>query len=329
MPLVRERTGRRWAGASRLAGRLRARRSGGRRPRPDPGRGGGGRGHRRTALVLALALLGGVVALGARRAAVTADARGRLAHELRTQLRVRTDDLDATESRVDALRASVAAERGERRRVAAEQARAATDVATLGPAGGWAAVTGAGVRITIANRLGGGSGAADPRVPGADPHASGADPSGSAAGPRGSTAGSGAGPGGPAGSTPDSSGPALSAPAGGRIQDHDLADLVNVLWIAGAEAVAVNGVRLTALSAIRSAGDVVLVGFVAVLAPYVIEAVGDPAALARHTDESAVVDRLRHRPNSPVTSLTVTRASTLTLPAAAAPVLRNARRSGS
>ncbi len=266
--------------------------------------------------------MGGVVALGARRAALTADARGRLAQELRTQLRVRTDDLDATEGRVDTLLPGASAGRGERRRAAAEQARAAADVAALGPAGGWAAVTGAGVRITIANRLGGGSGAANPRVPGADPHAAQPGPSAAAATTDSDASGSVSAP-------PVSAAPVGSAPGSGRIQDHDLADLVNVLWIAGAEAIAVNGVRLTALSAIRSAGDVVLVGFVAVLAPYVVEAVGDPAVLARRTEQSAVVDRLRHQPNSPVTALTVASANNLTLPAAAAPVLRNARRSGS
>ncbi|MCL9797570.1 DUF881 domain-containing protein, partial [Frankia sp. AgKG'84/4] len=218
------------------------------------------------------------------------------------------------------------------------------------------AVTGAGVRITIANRLGGGSGAADPRVPGADPHAArtgpsattaagsdaagsdaagsdaaGSDAAGSDAAGSASAAPASAAPASaaPASAAPVSAGSAGSAPGSGRIQDHDLADLVNVLWIAGAEAIAVNGVRLTALSAIRSAGDVVLVGFVAVLAPYVVEAVGDPAALARRTEQSAVVDRLRHQPNSPVTALTVAGEKNLTLPAAAAPVLRNARRSGS
>jgi uncharacterized protein YlxW (UPF0749 family) len=252
------------------------------------------------ALAIALVVLGGVVALGARRAAVTADARSRLTQALRTQLRAHAADLAETEDRVGELRAGVAARRAERRRAAADQAHAAADVATLGPAGGWAAVGGPGVRITLTNRLGGGSGSADPRESGA----------------------------GPLGSRPP--GAADPGPAGsGRIQDHDLADLVNVLWMAGAEAVAVNNVRLTALSAIRSAGDVILVGFVPVLAPYAVEAVGDPAALARRMEQSAVVDRLRHRPSSPVTSLTVAAVANLTLPAAPAPVLRNARRSGS
>jgi len=65
----------------------------------------------------------------------------------------------------------------------------------------------------------------------------------------------------------------------GRVTDRDLQQLVNGLWAAGAEAVAVNGVRLSARTAIRAAGDAILVDFRPVLSPYVIEAVGDPRTL--------------------------------------------------
>ena len=43
--------------------------------------------------------------------------------------------------------------------------------------------------------------------------------------------------------------------------DRDLQVIVNGLWAAGAEAIAVNGQRLTACSAIRSAGEAILVDF--------------------------------------------------------------------
>ncbi|WP_163547671.1 DUF881 domain-containing protein [Candidatus Frankia nodulisporulans] len=112
------------------------------------------------------------------------------------------------------------------------------------------------------------------------------------------------------------------------ITDHDVADLVNVLWIAGAEAISVNQVRLTALSAIRAAANVILVGLLPVTAPYVIEALGDAGELGTRLERSAVVDRLRNQPDSPATALTVTRPATMTLPAAPLPVLRNVRRTG-
>lgn len=64
-----------------------------------------------------------------------------------------------------------------------------------------------------------------------------------------------------------------------RVQDIDLQVLVNGLWAAGAEAVAVNGQRLTATSAIRSAGDAVLVDMVALSSPYTVDAIGNAGRL--------------------------------------------------
>lgn len=65
----------------------------------------------------------------------------------------------------------------------------------------------------------------------------------------------------------------------GRVMDRDLQIVVNGLWAAGAEAIAINGERLTALSAIRSAGQAILVDFRPLSPPYVIDAVGDPKTL--------------------------------------------------
>lgn len=68
-------------------------------------------------------------------------------------------------------------------------------------------------------------------------------------------------------------------PVDGRVQDRDLQDLVNGLWAAGAEAVSINGIRLTALTAIRSAGEAILVDFRLLSPPYVVRAIGDPDRL--------------------------------------------------
>ena len=70
------------------------------------------------------------------------------------------------------------------------------------------------------------------------------------------------------------------APAGddgpdlARVLDTDIQIVVNGLFVAGADAVAVNGQRITALSPIRSAGQAVLVGFRPLTPPYVITGVG-------------------------------------------------------
>lgn len=65
----------------------------------------------------------------------------------------------------------------------------------------------------------------------------------------------------------------------GRVQDRDLQVLVNGLWAAGAEAISVNDVRLTARTAIRSAGEAVLIDFKPVSPPYLIRAIGPPGQL--------------------------------------------------
>lgn len=60
----------------------------------------------------------------------------------------------------------------------------------------------------------------------------------------------------------------------GRVRDSDLQLAANALWAAGAEAIAVNGQRLTATSTIRQAGEAILVDFRPVTTPYVIVAIG-------------------------------------------------------
>ena len=70
-----------------------------------------------------------------------------------------------------------------------------------------------------------------------------------------------------------------------RVLDTDLQRLVNGLWAAGAEAVAINGQRVTGTTAIRSAGSAITVGFRPLGRPYTVEAVGDPDEIeARFVD---------------------------------------------
>lgn len=71
---------------------------------------------------------------------------------------------------------------------------------------------------------------------------------------------------------------------GGRVQDgvvrsRDLQILVNSLWGAGAEAMMINGQRLTSTSAIRFAGQAILVNYRPLVRPYVITAIGDSSQL--------------------------------------------------
>jgi uncharacterized protein YlxW (UPF0749 family) len=67
----------------------------------------------------------------------------------------------------------------------------------------------------------------------------------------------------------------------GRVTDRDLQTLVNEIWAAGAEAVAVNEQRLTSVSAIRAAGDAILVDFRPLNPPYEVRAIGPEAMRTR------------------------------------------------
>jgi uncharacterized protein YlxW (UPF0749 family) len=65
----------------------------------------------------------------------------------------------------------------------------------------------------------------------------------------------------------------------GKVIARDLQIVVNGLWASGAEAVAVNGQRLTSKAAIRFAGQAILVNYRPLTRPYVITAIGDPKQL--------------------------------------------------
>lgn len=64
-----------------------------------------------------------------------------------------------------------------------------------------------------------------------------------------------------------------------RVLDKDLAMVVNGLWSSGAEAISINGERITPLSAIRRVEDVILVNRRPVAPPYEVRAIGDPRTL--------------------------------------------------
>ena len=61
----------------------------------------------------------------------------------------------------------------------------------------------------------------------------------------------------------------------GAVKDEDLALLVDGLWAAGAEAISINGQRLTATGAIRVSGAAIEVNGVGVASPYTVLAIGD------------------------------------------------------
>ncbi len=78
-----------------------------------------------------------------------------------------------------------------------------------------------------------------------------------------------------------------SAGGQGLVLDSDLSRLVNGLWEAGAESIAINGRRLTTLTPIRAAGAAITVDFVSLSPPYRVEVIGDPNTLQARFNQTA------------------------------------------
>jgi uncharacterized protein YlxW (UPF0749 family) len=99
------------------------------------------------------------------------------------------------------------------------------------------------------------------------------------------------------------------------ILDRDLQLIVNSLWVSGAEAVSVGGVRIGPNVTIRQAGGGILVDNQPINSPYVILAVGPPHAMQEVFDRSAGLQRLRLLETSYGVGLSVSAGDGLTLPA--------------
>jgi uncharacterized protein YlxW (UPF0749 family) len=111
----------------------------------------------------------------------------------------------------------------------------------------------------------------------------------------------------------------------GQVLDRDLQDVTNALWSVGAEAVAINGMRLTATSTIRAAGSAILVDFQPITGPYEVAAIG-PADLATTFAATTTGRRFRGFVETYRMRFSVQTAHDLVLPPAADPQLRYASR---
>lgn len=110
----------------------------------------------------------------------------------------------------------------------------------------------------------------------------------------------------------------------GRVLDQDLQSVVNGLWAVGAEAVAVNGQRLTALSAIRSAGQAILVDYRPLVPPYHVIAIGDATAMQGAFADSPAGRSLTYLADSFGVRYDVTTSAALVVPGSAGLGIRRA-----
>ncbi|MEU6233130.1 DUF881 domain-containing protein [Kitasatospora sp. NPDC047058] len=111
----------------------------------------------------------------------------------------------------------------------------------------------------------------------------------------------------------------------GRLRDRDLQLVVNGLWESGAEAISINGQRLTALSAIRAAGEAVLVDNRPLVPPYNVQALGDGPKLVGAFESHMAGQYLRLLQEKYGIKSTISAQKKLTLPAAVGVTLRTAQ----
>jgi uncharacterized protein YlxW (UPF0749 family) len=102
-----------------------------------------------------------------------------------------------------------------------------------------------------------------------------------------------------------------------QVLDSDLQKLVNGFWEAGAEAVAINGQRLTNLSTIRTAGGAITVNARSLSPPYVVTVIGNKDTLPARFAETASGQAWLDLQRDVGLRLFITPVSSLRLPAAA------------
>lgn len=113
------------------------------------------------------------------------------------------------------------------------------------------------------------------------------------------------------------------------ILDRDLQLVVNSLWVSGAEAVSVGGVRIGPNVTIRQAGGGILVDNQPISSPYVILAVGPPHAMQDVFDRSSGLQRLRLLETSYGVGVSVSAGDGLAVPAGSVRDINFAKQIGS
>jgi uncharacterized protein YlxW (UPF0749 family) len=112
-------------------------------------------------------------------------------------------------------------------------------------------------------------------------------------------------------------GPGIELTIAADVRSEDIIDLINELRNAGAETLALNGVRVTFRSAVRSQHGTIVLDNQELMAPYVFTAIGAPEILERAlTRKGGLVSYLQT--TYPEGRIDVAKSSRLSLPSAVA-----------
>ncbi|HZK05249.1 MAG TPA: DUF881 domain-containing protein [Actinomycetaceae bacterium] len=107
----------------------------------------------------------------------------------------------------------------------------------------------------------------------------------------------------------------------GRVRDFDLQVVTNALWGLGADGIAVNGERLSSTTALRTAGQAILVNLVPLSPPYRVEAVGDAGALQVGLAQTRASGHLAMLRDTYGVTVQISVAASVELPAAPLPTI--------
>jgi uncharacterized protein YlxW (UPF0749 family) len=121
------------------------------------------------------------------------------------------------------------------------------------------------------------------------------------------------------------------APGGGQGQqvlDKDLQKMVNGLWQVGAEAISINGQRISNLTAIRRASEGITVNYRHINRPYVVSAIGNPDQMGARFLDTAGGQTWLALKSAVNLRFDINSEDSMKLPAAPAQALRHARAAG-
>jgi uncharacterized protein YlxW (UPF0749 family) len=79
------------------------------------------------------------------------------------------------------------------------------------------------------------------------------------------------------------------------IHEYDLRDIVNLLWMAGSEAIAINGERLVGNSSLYCVGSTVMVNNTRLSPPYLIRAIGNSRVQQDYLRNSSYLQDLKQK----------------------------------
>ena len=118
----------------------------------------------------------------------------------------------------------------------------------------------------------------------------------------------------------DADGAIGNSNADGLVTARDVRILVQELWLAGAEAISVNGERVTTTTAVLDIGNSILVNSAYLAPPYEIKAIGPSDLYRRVTGSASFVEFVRSRVDPSGISLSFAELDKTTVPAFAGTV---------